>query len=293
MKVQLIYLLIISILGMISVFCFAKAKVIGSPNKIRFKKNRYANIKRFINDRIQDDSVSNILRQSGVKITLIQYQIIRYLIFIVWIILYIFLYVILKDSYSFNSLLLILFLFILSSPKKYLLNKKTPFKHVLDIIIFNNKLKQNVEVYGCISQLKNIAITKKKSSFSSDFILEQLGKFTNKTKPIFNKTIALWSLGEKEEACIYFESAVNTNEAKMLANIFRKLDDLTPNELYNHISLLQESMRKERETNKLLANENRNNLIYFIVIATSVLIMLNFVVIVYYLESINNLQLFY
>ncbi len=292
MKVQLIYLLILSILGVVSSLCFVKMRELNTPYKIRFKKNRYTFLKEYIKTKIEDDNVSKILNQSGIKITSSQYQIIRYFVFIVWIILYIFFYVLVKEVYSFNSTLLIIFLFILTSPRFYFLGKKTPFKYIMDIVILNYKSKLNVEIYRCISQLKNIAVTKKNSSLSSDFVLEQLSKFTSKTKPIFNRMIALWNLEKKEEACYYFESTINTKEAKKLSNVFRKLDNLAPNELYNQFFLLQESMKKERETNKLVANENRSNLIYFIVIATSVLVMLNFVVIVYYLESLHQMQFF-
>ncbi|MGD9677613.1 MAG: hypothetical protein AB7V16_04475 [Vulcanibacillus sp.] len=160
----------------------------------------------------------------------------------------------------------------------------------MDIFTLNYKNKLNNEIYRCISQLKNIAITRKNNSLSSDFLLEQLSKFTKKLKPIFNQMIALWSIGKKEEACSYFEEAIGTKEAEQLSNVFRKLDNLFPVELYNQIVLLQEAMKKERETSKLAANENKSNIIYFIVIVTSVIVMTNFVVVVYYLETLHQMQ---
>lgn len=292
MGYQIIYLLIINILGIISGLCFLGMKKVINPYKIRIKKNRYIVFKNYLISRIDNEDVNKLIQQSGIGITLYQYQIIRYVVFIIWSILYLVFYQLIESKFSLNQILMIVILFIVTSPKSYFLGKRTPFKYVIDICTHDYKNKLNIELYRCILQLKNIAITRKDISFSSDFLLEQLSKFTKRTKPIFNRMIALWSIGKKEEACNYFASVIDTKEAEQLSNLFRKLDNLFPNELYNQIVLLQEAMKKERETSKLVANENKSNLIYFIVIATSVVVLINFVIVVYYLETLHQMQFF-
>lgn len=287
---QILYLTIFSLLGAIAIFIIQKLKNINKTYNLKMRRHRYERLFSYIKKNIYKDELDGIFNNSGLKITTIQYQMIRYMSFIIWLILLNFSFQLGGGTYPVKQLFIILILFLVSSPKTYLLGKKTPFKYVLDIFINNHKHKKNIEIYRAISQLKNIALARKDTPPGSDFVLEQLNKFTNIIRPVFNKTIALWSLGEKDEACDYLEQAIDTKEATELANILRKLDDLEPYELKNQLTLLQESIKKERETRKIKNNENVSNLVYLIVITTCVIIMVNFVIVVYYIETINQLK---
>lgn len=287
---QILYLTIFTLLGVIAIFIVQKMKNINKTYNLKMRRHRYERLFSYIKKNIYKDELEGIFNNSGLKITTIQYQMIRYMSFIIWLILLNFSYQLGGGTYPVKQLFIILILFLVSSPKTYFLGKKTPFKYVLDVFITNHKHKKNIEIYRAISQLKNIALARKDTPPSSDFVLEQLNKFTNIIRPVFNKTIALWSMGEKEEACNYLEQAIDTKEATELANILRKLDDLEPFELKNQLSLLQESIKKERETRKIKNNENISNFVYLLVITTCIIIMVNFVVVVYYIETINQLK---
>lgn len=287
---QILYLTIFTLLGVIAIFIVQKMKNINKTYNLKMRRHRYERLFSYIKKNIYKDELEGIFNNSGLKITTIQYQMIRYMSFIIWLILLNFSYQLGGGTYPVKQLFIILILFLVSSPKTYFLGKKTPFKYVLDVFITNHKYKKNIEIYRAISQLKNIALARKDTPPSSDFVLEQLNKFTNIIRPVFNKTIALWSMGEKEEACNYLEQAIDTKEATELANILRKLDDLEPFELKNQLSLLQESIKKERETRKIKNNENISNFVYLLVITTCIIIMVNFVVVVYYIETINQLK---
>lgn len=290
MNYKYIYLGILFVLGIITGLCFLYYRKAHKYYGVRVKKRGYTIFKNYINNKNFKKEIEELMLQSGFRLTVIQYQIIRYVVIVTLIITSMISNIILSNSHLINNLFFLLIFFIITSPRMYFLGKKTPFKTIMDFFVANYKNKLNREIYLSISQIKNIAITRKDSSISADFVLEQITHFTKKTKPIFNKMIALWSLDKREEACKYFELAIGTKEAEGLTNIFRKLDNLLPYELYNQIVLLQQTINKERETTKILANENKSNLIYFIVVITSFIIMVNFVVVVYYLESINQLN---
>lgn len=287
---QILYLTIFTLLGAVAIFIVQKIKKLNKTYNLKMRRHRYERLFSYIKKNIYKDESGTIFSNSGLKITIFQYQMVRYMSFILWLILLNFSFKLGGGSYPVKQLFIILILFLVSSPKTYLLGKKTPFKYVLDIFINNHKYKKNIEIYRAISQLKNIALTRKDAPPGSDFVLEQLNKFTNIIRPVFNKTIALWSMGEKDEARNYLEQAIDTKEATELANILRKLDDLEPYELRNQLTLLQESIKKERETRKIQTNENISNLVYLIVITTCVIIMVNFVIVVYYIETINQLK---
>jgi len=287
---QILYLTLITLLGAIAIYIVQKIKNINKLYNFKMRRHRYDRIFSYIRKNIHRDELDTLFNDSGLKITTLQYQLIRYTSFIVWLFLLNLLFQLKGGTYPVKQVFLIILLLIISSPKTFFLGKKTPFKYVLDIFKNNHKHKKNIEIYRAISQLKNIALARKDTPPGSDFVLDQLNRFTNIIRPVFNKTIALWSMGEKDEACNYLEQSIDTREAAELANILRKLDDLEPYELKSQLTLLQESIKKERETRKIKNNENISNLVYLIVITTCVIIMVNFVIVVYYIETINQLK---
>lgn len=183
-------------------------------------------------------------------------------------------------------------IFLISTPQLYFLGKKTPFNYLINSITAEYKNKKNIEIYRSISQLKNLAIAKQDNPPGADFILEQLRKFTHTIRPIFNKTISIWQLGNKEEACKYFGQAIGTKEGLEMANIFLKLDTLNPVELKDQLILFQENVKQARKTQKLIENERNSNIIYAVVTATTVMVLWNFIVVVYFIDTLKMLKNF-
>lgn len=180
--------------------------------------------------------------------------------------------------------------FIVSSPRVEFLGKKTPFLYTLEYIGEKIRLEKNVEVYRAISQLKNLIIAKKDNPPSSDFVLEQLKKFSKKTRPIFNQMIYLWSMEKKVEACRYFSSKIGTQEAEEFADLILKFDELPPIELKNQLDVYQEKIQGKRETQKSKENENRSYLVYSLVMASLAIILTNFVIVAFYIDNIKLLN---
>lgn len=219
-----------------------------------------------------------------------KYQIIRWTLFITMLLFYIFNAEIKGGAIPQNQAFILIGTFILSTPRVSVMDKKTPFIYVLEIVAKKVKKEMNNEVYSAISQLKNICIAKQKNPPGSDFILEQLRKFSKKTRPVWNQTIYLWSMGKREEACHYFSNKIGTTEAEELSNLFIKLDELNPIELKNQLILHQDKIKKQRETDKLQSNENKSYMIYTLVLASAFIIILNFIIVAYYIDSLNLLK---
>ncbi len=188
--------------------------------------------------------------------------------------------------------ILIISLYLLLFPREKIFGSKTPYQYLLDL--YENRRKKSIdfELYRLTLHLKNLAVASNYKEYSSDYILNSLYESAGQIKPVLGKMISLWNLGQLNEAVNLFSDAIGTRTSHEFSVILRKLDDLTTKELVAQIDLLLQIIRKERETSRIIANENRSNLIYFTVIATSVVIMLNFVVIVYYIEAINNIQFY-
>ncbi|WP_141705333.1 hypothetical protein [Vulcanibacillus modesticaldus] len=292
MEYRLLYLVVLNVLGIFAINLFWNSKRSNTNLTVHIRKNRFEKIVDQLRRGIDEDEVTKIFVQAGWKLTALQYQAIRYFLFVIWMFLTYVLFWIKHEIYPLNQVIFGAFIFIISSPTLTFGGKKTPFNYVLDFFIKRNKKKKNMEIYRTIAQFKNMIITNKDNPIGSDFILEQLRKFTNVIRPEFNKMIFLWSMGKKEEGCDYFANAIGTKEAFELASFFRKLDQLNPYELNNQIVLLQEVIKRERETTRLKSDENISNLIYLLVVITNMVVMINFVIIVYYLEFIQLMRFF-
>jgi hypothetical protein len=277
--------LIITFLG---AYIFYQIK--NNNKKIIIKKNKYKQLKEYLTKNIDERSLQKSFTESGIKISALQYQFVRYGLTLALLIYVISTYWFKGGGIPERQLIGILGMFILSAPKEKFMNRRTPFKFLIDTLKENHRGKQNIEIYRSISQLKNIAISKQNNPPSSDFVLEQLRKFTSVVRPEFNRMSYLFNEGKKEEACDYFSSAIGTKEAEQLANLLSKLDLLNPFELRHQIEVYQEGMKKERETRKKKHNEFKSNLIYFVVIASCSLVLLNFVIVAYYIDVMNLMK---
>lgn len=172
-------------------------------------------------------------------------------------------------------------LFFVSSPRRYLFKKDSPFFILVNKIQNIKKQKLNREIYRCLSQLKNIAIAKANTKYSADFIICELAKYTISAKPIFNRMLGYWYEGRYKESTDYFEQAIGTKEAKALAGLLAKLDYIRPAEFISQIELYQSEAKEERKTAAQKSRENKSNLVYGLVMAAGILILLNLVVITF------------
>lgn len=289
MNYQFFYVFFMVSMFALSIAFFASA--VRQPQAIGYKPSLLDTFKKHIFRTFDEDYQKRLMSQSGMlRFNLLHYQFVRYMLTLALLLFYMANYFFQSTAFPINAVLFLIAVFLLSTPKEYAAGKKTPFKIVFDFLIANKKQKMNLEIIRAFSLLKNIAIIKKDNPPGAQFVLEQLRKFTKETRPAFNKMMAIYSLGKKAEATEYFSQAIGTKEAENLASILRKIDDLNPAEFLEQIEYYQESIRRERESLKQKQNENRSNLIFLVVFVSSITVLINFVIVVYYIETINSLK---
>ena len=234
----------------------------------------------------KEEKTNNTFKGTNIPITVAKYNTIRMIIFLM-----VFGGMVLGDSGNSitKNIIILGLIYLITAPKKEVLGKKTPFGLLVDFLGREYKAKKDMEIYRAITQLKNLAIAQREKPIGADFLLEQLGKFTVVTKPIFTQTISLWRLGKEEEACNYFAEESGTKLGKEFSNIISKLDNINPAELVEQLELYQNHVKEERTTKKLKRQETISNVIFLPIVATAFVIMLNFVAIVVWMDSINSI----
>lgn len=287
---QLTYLFTVTFLCILGIFLMWQERT-RKKHPIRMKRTRFDVLKEKIRAKMYDATIDKLFQHSGLSsINTFKYQVLRYSVLFVSLALFHSAFFLKGGDYPLAQILVFVTLFFLSSPTETLLGKKTPFKHVINWLTEGHKRKQDVELGRIVSQLKNTIIIKHQNPSSSDFILQQLYKFSKITKPIFSRMLAMWSLNEKIRACGYFSLSIGTQLSRDLANVFSKLDKLNPIELREQLEILQKEIKEDRKTRKLEEKERRSYVIYFVIALACALIVLNFIVLVYFIEVFSELQ---
>lgn len=284
----IIYNLVILTLGILGLYLFKMSK---QNNKFKFKHNRYPNLKSiFVNDK-ESTIINSVFEKAEIKLTFTQYQVIRYLLFIVFLLLVIATYFYSgQGKMPYNQLIAVLILFLISSPKTKVTGKSTPFLLCVEYKANKVRNEKNTEIYRAISQLKNLSMIYQENPPEGLFILEQLRKFTVKIRPAFNTLMRDWERGERDKACSKFQAEIGTPQAEKFTDILIKLDDLSPSELKKQLELFQESVRKDRETEKLKSNENISSIVYFFVMAAAFIVLMNFIIVTFYCDYLHLMQ---
>lgn len=287
---QIIYYVILGTIFAFSIYMFSSLLKVKTVNRIRFKRNRVKEIKQITRKKLENKEMDTIFYYSGLNIKGHTYRFTRYMIFVFWAAIIILTYVFQSRLSSFQLVLFVVS-FIVTSPKMSFAGIKTPFAIITSLLTKEFRDKKNKEVYMSICQLKNIAAINV-GDIGSDYILEHLIKFTNYTKPVFSKMLKMWYEYDKEIACDYFASAIDTEEGKNLADIFRKLDDISPSEIKAELEVYQSSFISKRQTVKEKKNENRGYILYGFVIISAMAVLVNFVMIVLFIDTLLKLNSF-
>ncbi len=253
--------------------------------KFRFRKHRFRNAKSFIQNNLSDNN--HLFRGIGIPISVYQYNLLRLSILSIIII-----FEVEENGISVETAIkavVVFSLFIFTSPRLTVLGKKTPFAILIASLKRYNQTIIDDEIYKALSRLKNLVITQRENPMSASFLIEQITKFTKKTKGIFLKTLSMYHEGNQEEAIEFFKATTGTKLGAEFGNIMSKLDELNPAELKDQLILLQSSVRDEKVTLKLRQQELFSNLMFIPIVAASMAILLNFVIITVWLDSLNHL----
>lgn len=261
----------------------------GKRKKIRFRTNPYIKMNNDVKNILSDTVLDHVFMESGIFFSAVTYNLFRYIILLTSLSIGIVSYVYYgKDPM--NQFLLTFGIFIGTYPRLKINRFKTPFGWMLERIAEEYKEKKDLEIYRSITQLKNLAVAQQHKPLGADFIIEQLMKFTKVLKPIYAQTLALWRLGKEVEACNYFADATGTKLGYEFANILNKLDTINPVELVDQLILYQTHVKEERVTQLLKKQETKSNLMFVPILMLAFAIMMNFMMIVVWLDSFGALS---
>lgn len=253
------------------------------------KKNVFQGLKDSLEKSLEKSGTDTLIRQTGFNVSGLTYQVIRYIVAIVWLCYLIYKRLALEYDVTMDIALLVL-VYLASSPRKLYFGFTSPFVLFVNQMLKNRRYKYNAEIYRCLSLLKNLAVTKYDRAFSSVYIIEELTKYTVFSKPIFNRLLGYWYESRFDEGKEYFKEAVGTDLGSSLVELFQHIDGLKPGELVNQIDLYQQKAKDALKTRAHKVKELKSVGIYAVVIITGMIILLNFLAVSIFIDLFQGFK---
>ncbi len=134
--------------------------------------------------------------------------------------------------------------------------RPTPFGYAIGLLKSNRKDHIDKEIFEAMTQLKNLCVAQMDKSLSGDYLIEQIVKFSDVTKPAYSRMLTLWRLGYIEQGCQAYGDMLDTKMSREFSGILMKLESMPPSELADHLELYQSHIREERMTKHLRNQES-------------------------------------
>lgn len=166
-------------------------------------------------------------------------------------------------------------------------------KELAFFVIKKNKSRLDKELFNSSIILKNLSLVQKNTPFSADYIYEKLMENSVALKPVYGQMLTMYRSKENDSAFKLIPTLIGTKASKNFAIVLSKLEKLNPAELEKQMNVFQKSMMESRMT-YAIKRVQRNSLILTVLSTVTVFaLLLNFVVVVVFLNTIETLnQLF-
>lgn len=149
------------------------------------------------------------------------------------------------------------------------------------------------EVFNSCIIMKNLAIVYKDNPMSGEFILEELMNNSKYLRNTYADILSAYRNGKEEGSFASLYDCVPTKSAKRFAMILMKIDQINPSELVEYMTAFEETFAAERKTKGMKRAERKGLITTVIATATIFAILLNFTIVVVFMDTLKVLgQLF-
>ena len=149
------------------------------------------------------------------------------------------------------------------------------------------------DLYHAAILLKDLCIVRKYHPVSLDYMLEELSHSSGSLKPVFQKTLALYRTQGSDAAFRYFSDRLDSKYARNLALLMSKMDKIDPAELVSQIDIFIGIIREVRTTEAMKTAERRAAVCTFLAAAAFFALMIDFLVVVVFMDTLESLRFLY
>lgn len=157
-----------------------------------------------------------------------------------------------------------------------------------EITIYNYKVYER-EIYNSCILLKNLAIVNENMPLSCDFILEILLENSKSLKKVYGEMLITYRNHKSREFYSILYNKIPINSAKSFGAIISKIDSINPAELVSQMTALEETLVNQKITGAMKKTEKISAIIMASATASVFAILLNFVVVIVFMDTLAKL----
>ncbi|MBR0140373.1 MAG: hypothetical protein IJM17_08835 [Firmicutes bacterium] len=232
------------------------------------------------------------LRGLGVKLTGRGYMRLLYLFCALLLIISLRKTLIARDpSFTLLGLLASFYLYWMLRPAEYVFGSvRSVFSLSMDLLSGARRRRLDRDLYSCLVVLKNLSIVQRRAPLSADVMLEKLAKCASRRlQPLFWSMLSMYRTGKAATAFSSFAASVGTPAGRAAAAIFSKLDSINPAELTEQTEALIDAMRERRVTAGHIQAQRSGVVTMTLATVTIMIAMLDFLVVVVYMDLMEML----
>lgn len=146
------------------------------------------------------------------------------------------------------------------------------------------------ELFNSCIVLKNLALIHRDLPMSTDFILEQLMESSKSLKTVYADILSAYRLGQGEEAFRILPARIPLTSAKNFSALLAGIDKINPAELTIQMNAFEQILTAERMTKGMNRAERKSLITTLAATATIFAVLLNFTVVVVFMDTLKALS---
>lgn len=160
-------------------------------------------------------------------------------------------------------------------------------------IRLRNKGKIENELIECISIIKNLCESGEERKLTSEYAISYLADNMEFSQNAFFRMLEKIRLGQMKEAEKIFIKETRTKLSKDIAHILVRLDELKLEEIKVMLEARLEYAENVKKTKAIRKAELISDFVYFPIVMTVMMVLINFMVIAYYAPQKEQLAIFF
>ena len=146
------------------------------------------------------------------------------------------------------------------------------------------------ELLDSVIILKNLSLVERVKPLSADYIFQTLMENSFHLKPVYGQMLNMYRSGRDKEAFEFFAEMVGTKEGKNFSAVLYKVDKINPAELWRQLEVLKNILSEKRLTDGMRRVQRSSIFLSIWATATVFALLINFSVVVVFLDTIQMLK---
>ena len=155
------------------------------------------------------------------------------------------------------------------------------------------KKKMSQELSEALSYIRNLVILGRGEKMSVELLMEELSGICDRLAPVFTDMERSLHINDKDRASRYLYDAIGESFAKDIGTFLAHWEDIPPKELLSSVEAYRSTLREIRQTELKKRDEIISDIVYFPVVLNSMVVLLNFIYVAYFLEQKEALSIMF